>query len=445
MLRSGTGAPCGLAGLRNQRSPAVLAAGAAPLAGMPTSRQSASRVTRKILPINPLPSDAMRPAKVCARGKCGRWPPGLGGVGSSLWRCAVVAFGVVSVVSVRGLRAGDQSVVYVGRRCAGWEGSVLGNPFRLGSGGGGGVGVGSVPGLVAGGRGGGVGGFGAVGWGGGGVGGVGSVGGGRAVGAVGAVGVLVRSGGGHVSCVCGAGGGGVPGGSGVAVVVSAGGRRFVLSVSEVFCVCSVFWFVRLCSRRCGRRLDPRVRGRRVAWRRSSPRCSFLWVCLRPRWVLRAGVGCAAGRGWLALLASGPRGLRSGSCGCGSSALRCSGTDPLCHWRAALQTARRVRTSLRVPLKRSCPSAQIAQRKTSILSPKHPAEHPPCATRPKHPGPPNHRANSHIHLAPTGQRKLHAQPSTHLQLSVRPTTSPGRTAIPRADRPGDQRRDTLRPA
>ena len=33
-------------------------------------------------------------------------------------------------------------------------------------------------------------------------------------------------------------------------------------------------------------LDPRVRGRRVAWRRSSPVCSFLRVCLRPRWVWR---------------------------------------------------------------------------------------------------------------------------------------------------------------
>ena len=77
----------------------------------------------------------MRPAKVCARGKCGRWPPGLGGVGFSLWRCSVCgSCGFVSVVSVRGLRAGDQSVVYVGRRCAGWEGSVLGNPFRLGPG-----------------------------------------------------------------------------------------------------------------------------------------------------------------------------------------------------------------------------------------------------------------------------------------------------------------------
>ena len=69
-------------------------------------------------------------------------------------------------------------------------------------------------------------------------------------------------------------------------------------------------------------------------------------------------------------------------------------------------------------------------------------------------PPNHRAISHIHLAPTGQRKLHARPSTHLQLSVRPTTSPGRSARPRADRPGDQpgipiprseaERDTLDP-
>ena len=70
------------------------------------------------------------------------------------------------------------------------------------------------------------------------------------------------------------------------------------------------------------------------------------------------------------------------------------------------------------LKRSCPFAQIAQRKTSILSPKHPTEHPPCATRPKHLPPPNHRAISHIYLAPTGQRKLHAQPSTHLQQRPR---------------------------
>ena len=93
------------------------------------------------------------------------------------------------------------------------------------------------------------------------------------------------------------------------------------------------------------------------------------------------------------------------------------------------------------LKRSRPSAQIAQRTTSVLSPKHPAEHPPCATRPKHLPPPNHRAISHIYLAPTGQRKLHARPSTHLQR--RPRRS--RTAGPRADRPGDQREDTRDPS
>ena len=40
--------------------------------------------------------------------------------------------GSVSVVSVRGLRAGDPSVVYVGRACAGWSESPLGNPFRVG-------------------------------------------------------------------------------------------------------------------------------------------------------------------------------------------------------------------------------------------------------------------------------------------------------------------------
>ena len=33
-------------------------------------------------------------------------------------------------------------------------------------------------------------------------------------------------------------------------------------------------------------LVPRVRGRRVAWRRSSPSRSFLRVCLGPRWVWR---------------------------------------------------------------------------------------------------------------------------------------------------------------
>ena len=44
------------------------------------------------------------------------------------------ALGSVSVVSVRGLRPGEASVVYVGRRCAGWEASALGNPFRLAAG-----------------------------------------------------------------------------------------------------------------------------------------------------------------------------------------------------------------------------------------------------------------------------------------------------------------------
>jgi hypothetical protein len=39
--------------------------------------------------------------------------------------------GSVSVVSVRGLRPGASSVWYVGRSCAGWSGSALGNPFRL--------------------------------------------------------------------------------------------------------------------------------------------------------------------------------------------------------------------------------------------------------------------------------------------------------------------------
>ena len=45
-----------------------------------------------------------------------------------------VVVGSVSVVSVRGLRAGDPSVVYVGRACAGWSQSPLGNPFRVGGG-----------------------------------------------------------------------------------------------------------------------------------------------------------------------------------------------------------------------------------------------------------------------------------------------------------------------
>ncbi len=36
------------------------------------------------------------------------------------------------VVNVRGRRAGDPSVVYVGRTSGGWAGSVLGNPFVIG-------------------------------------------------------------------------------------------------------------------------------------------------------------------------------------------------------------------------------------------------------------------------------------------------------------------------
>lgn len=36
----------------------------------------------------------------------------------------------LSVVSVRGLRPAAPGVVYVGRSCAGWLGSPLGNPFK---------------------------------------------------------------------------------------------------------------------------------------------------------------------------------------------------------------------------------------------------------------------------------------------------------------------------
>ena len=39
----------------------------------------------------------------------------------------------IQVVSVRGLAANKAGVVYVGRQCAGWQGSVLGNPFKGGS------------------------------------------------------------------------------------------------------------------------------------------------------------------------------------------------------------------------------------------------------------------------------------------------------------------------
>ena len=38
----------------------------------------------------------------------------------------------IELVNVRGLEANAQSVVYIGRACAGWKGSVLGNPFQIG-------------------------------------------------------------------------------------------------------------------------------------------------------------------------------------------------------------------------------------------------------------------------------------------------------------------------
>jgi len=50
------------------------------------------------------------------------------------WRCLMSRGGSVSVVSVRGKRPGDPSVVYVGRACAGWRPSALGNPFHVGRG-----------------------------------------------------------------------------------------------------------------------------------------------------------------------------------------------------------------------------------------------------------------------------------------------------------------------
>ena len=141
------------------------------------------------------------------------------------------ACGSVSVVSVRGLRAGDQSVVYVGRRCAGWEGSALGNPFRLGPGEAAGsasarfrvwlrgvVAAGLAGSALSGGE--------AAAWA-----ELLRLAGSGAGGAVGAAGVLVRSGGGHVPCVCGAGCGGVLGGSGVAVAGVA--RRSGLAGSSL--------------------------------------------------------------------------------------------------------------------------------------------------------------------------------------------------------------------
>ena len=38
----------------------------------------------------------------------------------------------IEIVNVRGMEANAQSVVYVGRACAGWKGSLLGNPFQIG-------------------------------------------------------------------------------------------------------------------------------------------------------------------------------------------------------------------------------------------------------------------------------------------------------------------------
>ena len=38
----------------------------------------------------------------------------------------------IELVNVRGMEANAQSVVYIGRACAGWKGSVLGNPFQIG-------------------------------------------------------------------------------------------------------------------------------------------------------------------------------------------------------------------------------------------------------------------------------------------------------------------------
>ena len=128
------------------------------------------------------------------------------------------ALGVVSVVSVRGLRAGDQSVVYVGRCCAGWPASALGNPFRLGPGEAAGAASGRfrvwLRGVVAAGlSGAALSGGEAAAWA-----ELAAVGGPGAGGAGGAAGVLVRSGRGDMPCVRGAGGGAVPGRSGVGSV-----------------------------------------------------------------------------------------------------------------------------------------------------------------------------------------------------------------------------------
>ena len=38
----------------------------------------------------------------------------------------------IEIVNVKGMEANCESVVYIGRACAGWKGSVLGNPFQIG-------------------------------------------------------------------------------------------------------------------------------------------------------------------------------------------------------------------------------------------------------------------------------------------------------------------------
>ena len=57
------------------------------------------------------------------------------------------------------------------------------------------------------------------------------------------------------------------------------------------------------------RWSPRVRGRRVAWRRSSPVASFLRVCLRPRLVFRPSLVVV--RGWLVLVGRAGLAVRAG--------------------------------------------------------------------------------------------------------------------------------------
>lgn len=44
-----------------------------------------------------------------------------------------MGMGKIEVISVRGMKVGsDKDVIYVGRRCSGWEGSVLGNKYKVG-------------------------------------------------------------------------------------------------------------------------------------------------------------------------------------------------------------------------------------------------------------------------------------------------------------------------